>query len=56
MLKRAWLVGACGYVLFVLTVELGHFPGLHGDEAWFGLEALRIRSDGLTSATLSRDA
>ena len=49
-MKRAWLIGAGGYVLLVLSVNLAGFPGLHGDEAWFGLEALRIQGHGLTTA------
>jgi hypothetical protein len=27
--------------------RLGEFPGLHGDEAWVGLFALRLKADGL---------
>jgi hypothetical protein len=48
--KRVWLVGVGAYVLVVLSYHLSVFPGLHFDEAWFGLDALRIRSQGLTSA------
>lgn len=30
------------YILFVMLVNLSSFPGLHGDEAWFGLNASKI--------------
>ena len=42
------VTGAC--ILLSLSAHLSTFPGLHFDEAWFGLEALRIQSQGLTSA------
>ena len=30
------------YILFVIIVNLSSFPRLHGDEAWFGLNASKI--------------
>ncbi|AKV68638.1 hypothetical protein VL20_3642 [Microcystis panniformis FACHB-1757] len=30
------------YILFVIIVNLSSFPRLHGDEAWFGLNAREI--------------
>ncbi|HAM35417.1 MAG TPA: hypothetical protein DEB40_10405 [Elusimicrobia bacterium] len=42
------LLGA--YLAVVLCRNLALFPGLHGDEAWVGLYALRIRAHGIFSA------
>jgi hypothetical protein len=39
----------CVYVMALLSFHLAQFPGLHGDEAWLGLFALRIRDQGLYS-------
>lgn len=50
-MRWVWLLGVVGYVLILLTLDLAGFPGLHGDEAWFGLEALRIQESGFTSAS-----
>ncbi|BCU10704.1 hypothetical protein [Microcystis aeruginosa] len=30
------------YIISVMTVNLSSFPGLHGDEAWFGINAGEI--------------
>lgn len=49
-MKRAWLFIVCGYIIALMAFHLADFPGLHFDEAWFGLKALRIQSEGLTSA------
>jgi hypothetical protein len=51
-MRRVWSWMAalgCVYVLALLSFHLAHFPGLHGDEAWLGLFALRIRDQGLYS-------
>ncbi len=46
----SWMaVMGCIYVLALLSFNLTQFPGLHGDEAWLGLFALRIRDRGLYS-------
>jgi hypothetical protein len=46
----SWMaVLGCVYVLALLSFHLAQFPGLHGDEAWLGLFALRIRDRGLYS-------
>lgn len=37
------------YLLSVMTVNLSSFPGLHGDEAWFGLNAREIIHHGTRS-------
>ena len=37
------------YILFVMLVNLSSFPGLHGDEAWFGLNAREILHHGTRS-------
>lgn len=37
------------YLLFVMGFRLGEFPGLHGDEAYFGLAALHFLEHGLES-------
>ena len=44
-----WLAvaGAFGYLVVLLSFHLDRFPGLHGDEAWTGLFALRLASVGL---------
>jgi hypothetical protein len=39
--------GAFGYLVVLLSFRLDRFPGLHGDEAWTGLFALRLASLGL---------
>lgn len=46
--SRLGLVAACGYLLGLLCYRVAEFPGIHGDEAWMGLFALRMR-DGLPS-------
>src|SRR5215813_13178846 len=47
---RSWMAAlGCVYVLALLFFHLAQFPGLHGDEAWLGLFALRIRAQGLYS-------
>ena len=51
-IRRVWSWMAamgCVYVLALLSFHLVQFPGLHGDEAWLGLFALRIRDRGLYS-------
>jgi len=46
----AWVVAlGCVYLLVLLSFRLAQFPGLHGDEAWLGLFAIRIRDRGLYS-------
>ncbi len=37
------------YIISVMTVNLSSFPGLHGDEAWFGLNAREILHHGTRS-------
>ena len=51
-MRRVWscmAVLGCVYVMALLSFHLAQFPGLHGDEAWLGLFALRIRDRGLYS-------
>jgi hypothetical protein len=46
-LRRVAAAVAFAYLVFALSYGLASFPGLHGDEAWVGLFALRLRQDGL---------
>src|SRR5215831_8954145 len=51
-MRRVWswvIALGCVYLLALLSFRLAQFPGLHGDEAWLGLFALRIRDQGLYS-------
>jgi hypothetical protein len=42
---------ACLALAAVMVCGLGRFPGLHGDEAWFGLEAQDVLANGLSSVS-----
>lgn len=43
----ALALGVIGLMTAQLFWRLGEFPGLHGDEAWVGLFALRLKERGL---------
>ena len=47
----SWIGGCAllGVIALALRIRLGDFPGLHGDEAWLGLDAMRIQAHGLVS-------
>ncbi len=40
-----------GYFGWWWIYKIGLLPGLHADEAWFGLEAIKIKKIGVTSLT-----
>jgi len=40
-----------GYFIFCWTYKLAVLPGLHGDEAWFGLRAVETSHSGVTQLT-----
>lgn len=51
-LNRLQTVAACLLLIIIIfwwSVKLDVLPGLHGDEAWAGLNALKINSEGLKS-------
>src|SRR3989339_693881 len=48
-LPQLLLVPACGYLLALMAYRFHALPGLHCDEAWAGLSALRILQDGVFS-------
>ncbi len=45
----AWIVAFCVYFTWIMTHHLDTFPGLHGDEAWFGLDGVKFMSVGANS-------
>ncbi|MCB9554957.1 MAG: hypothetical protein H6707_02560 [Deltaproteobacteria bacterium] len=50
--NRVWgtaCILALGYLIATLVTNLSAFPGLHGDEAWRGLDALRLLAGGSIS-------
>lgn len=48
--KQFFLLAALfSYLAVLLFYNLGSFPALHGDEAWAGLNALRIKDSGVYS-------
>src|SRR5207244_10034055 len=47
VLKWLAVAAASAYAIAMLAFHFATFPGLHGDEAWFGLFALRVRDAGL---------
>jgi len=48
-LHYLWIMAASLYLFVSLVTNLASFPGLHGDEGWIGLHALRIQQEGLCS-------
>ena len=44
-----WIAAFCGYFAWMMTHHLDTFPGLHGDEAWFGLNGIKFMSGGANS-------
>jgi hypothetical protein len=48
-LSRGAALALLGLIFIELSVGLADFPGLHGDEAWMGLDAIAIARHGLFS-------
>ncbi|QDW24351.1 hypothetical protein FFJ24_005730 [Pedobacter sp. KBS0701] len=53
IVKHATLISVIllGYFIWWWVYKIDLLPGLHADEAWFGLEAIKIKKTGVTSLT-----